>query len=71
MKLNMKEIIRILAKKQLMEMKEDDMEDEMEDKEEEADMEEEDDKEEKGKMNPKHMKRKKAMILMMLKSKMK
>lgn len=65
MKLNMKEIIRILAKKQLMEMKEDEMEDEMEDNEEEDDKEEED-----GKMKPMD-KKKKAMILMMLKSKMK
>jgi len=74
MKLNMKEIVKILANKKLQEMKEDEMEDEMED-------EEDDDKEQEygkgkmhekmhGKMNGIHDK-KKAMILMMLKSKMK
>jgi hypothetical protein len=65
----MKEIVRILAKKQLMEMKEDEMEDEMEDKEEGDDMEEE--KNGKGKMHKKMHGNKKAMLLMMLKSKMK
>jgi hypothetical protein len=69
----MKEIVRILAKKKLMDMKEDEMENEEEDNEEEDsedDNEDDDNEKEKGKMNPMD-KKKKAMILMMLKSKMK
>jgi hypothetical protein len=79
MKLDMKEIMRILAQRQLQEMKEDDMEEEV-DNEMDDEMEDEDKLEKmkrtRPKMKSKEMqdlvdKKRKAIILLMMKNKRK